>query len=181
VLREIQTGSSRSANHPPSLYCCPTRPRSTAPSAREGVPVVLKIGADGQLFNAPGHSTGRDATRRKALYRRARSAQPAAVGALAAAQLLPSSKRPCVSPNYLQVAPVPGKLELFVPCARSLAFSNDRSLLASQQYFLTRCSRFIPTQPLDRESIYSGFQLDEVHARNPVTSAKPGFSVPHLG
>gem|GEM_PF-4162539 len=27
--------------------------------------------------------------------------------------------------------------------------------------------------------IYSGFQLDEVHARNPVTLAKPGFSVPH--
>jgi hypothetical protein len=30
-------------------------------------------------------------------------------------------------------------------------------------------------------SIYSGFQLDEVDARNPVTLAKPGFSVPHLG
>gem|GEM_PF-4741497 len=27
---------------------------------------------------------------------------------------------------------------------------------------------------------YSGFQLDEAHARNPVTLAKPGFSVPFL-
>jgi|GEM_PF-4925030 hypothetical protein len=29
------------------------------------------------------------------------------------------------------------------------------------------------------EKSYSGFQLDQVHARNPVTLAKPGFSVPH--
>jgi len=62
-------------------------------------------------------------------------------------------------------------------------FAGEHSL-ASRYYAIKLLSiapvKFASAKPENWQYINSsGFQLDEVHARNPVTLAKPGFSVPH--